>query len=280
MNKGIMVVAALASAFLVACGGGGGGSNNSIQPTAKPLAISMYGQPLVSGSSAGVVHAQLKAVASTKAAAPATGASDAQASVQSLQDALASRGVTAMVTAQVMDGTTLHQIVVGENNGLPPTPDQFKSDPSEWMIVNFQLDDMVTHVDDPAQAAAIQQFIQDLTVFTQRAAVSGKGVWAIVPIPTCDAKSGFSAADGLRYALTQAEIKSGLTPIGTSSFGIGYDAFGNPVESTDLSHLGADCRTPDAYLLNLRVQAVADWIADRYKAPPTGAASGASAAVN
>lgn len=275
MNKRIMIAAAFASAFLVACGGGGGGSN-SIQPAAKPLAISMYGQPLVSGSSAGVAHAQLNALTSTKAASPASGASNAQASVQSLQDALAARGVTATVTSQVMDGTTLHQIVMGENNGLPPTPDQFKSDPSEWMIVNFQLDDMVTPNNDPVQAAAIQQFIQDLVVFTQRAAVSGKGVWAIAPIPTCDAKPGFTAADGLWYALVQAGIKSGLTPIG-SSFSIGSDAFGNPVSSIDLSHLGADCRTPDDFLLNLRVQAVADWIADRYKAPPASAASGASA---
>ncbi|MFM0330641.1 hypothetical protein [Paraburkholderia strydomiana] len=190
--------------------------------------------------------------------------------MQTLQDALAARGVTATVTAQVMDGTTLHQIVMGENNGLPPTPDQFKSDPSEWILVNFQLDDMASRVDVPTQAAAIQQFIQDLTVFTQRAAVSGKGVYAVQPIQTCDAPSGFSASSGLQYALTQALQKSGLTIVGAIPFGVSYDAFGNPIMTADMAHLGADCRTPDDYLRNLQVQAIADRIADLYKASPSG----------
>jgi hypothetical protein len=269
----MMVAAGLAAVFLVACGGGSGDA----QPTAKALTISMYGKPLVSASSSATAHVQLAAVAKA-ASAPAAGTSDAQATVQTLQDALAARGVTATVTAQVMDGTTLHQIVMGQDNGLPPTPDQFKTDPSEWMVVNFKLDDMVTPASDPAQQAALTQFIQDLTVFAQRAAVSGKAVFAVRPIPTCDTEN--SASAGLSSAMTQALVNGApLRFIGEIPFGITWDTNGIPVVSPDLAHLGADCRTPDAYLQNLQVQSVADSIAAGYKeaAGTPSAASGASA---
>ncbi|ASW00031.1 hypothetical protein CJU94_18885 [Paraburkholderia aromaticivorans] len=238
----------------------------------------MYGKPLVSASSGAAAHAQLVAVARA-ASTPAAGASDAQATVQTLQDALAARGVTANVTAQVMDGTTLHQIVMGVDNGLPPTPDQFKTDPSEWMVVNFQLDDMVTPATDPAQRLAIQQFVQDLTVFAQRAAVSGKAVFAVNPIPTCDTE--FSAARGLSSAMTEASTNGApLRFIG--EYGVAF-LFGGPkvvaiASSPGIEHFGSDCRTPDAYIQNIQIQSIADTIAEGYKeaAATPSAASGAS----
>jgi hypothetical protein len=226
----------------------------------------MYGKPLVSSATGATAHAQVVALARA-ASTPDAGTSDAQATVQTLQDALAARGVTANITAQVMDGTTLHQIVMGENNGLPPTPDQFKLDPSEWMVVNFQLDDMVTPATDPAQQAAIQQFIQDLTVFAQRAAVSGKAVFAVNPIPTCDTQ--YSAARGpLRFI---------------GEYGVAFLFGGSQVQaiasSPGIEHFGADCRTPDAYIQNIQIQSIADTIAEGYKeaAAPASGASGASA---
>jgi len=269
----MMVAAGLAAVFLVACGGG----SSDAQPAAKALTISMYGKPLVSAASGATAHAQLAAVAQA-ASTSAAGASDAQATVQTLQDALAARGVTATVTAQIMDGTTLHQIVMGQDNGLPPTPDQFKTDPSEWMIVNFQLDDMATPSGDPAQQVAISQFVQDLTVFSQRAAVSGKAVFAVAPIQTCDTQ--YSASFGLGNAFARA-LNNGapIRIIGQIPLSIAFDTSGNAISSSDLAHLGADCRTPDAYLQNLQVQSVADSIAAGYKesvATPA-AASGASA---
>jgi hypothetical protein len=273
--KKMMIAAALASAFLVACGGGSGGGSNP-QPAAKTLTISMYGKPLVFGSTT-VAHAQFSVISNAEAATTTTAA---QTTVQTLQDALAARGVTANVTAQVMDGTTLHQIVMGENNGLPPTPDQFKTDPSEWMVVNFQLDDMVTPSSDPAQQAAMQQFAQDLIVFSQRAAVAGKAVFAVLPIPTCDTQ--YSAASGLNYAMNQAFINGApLRFIGQT--GVAFLFGGAQVQAADSSpgvdHFGADCRTPDAYVQNLQLQSVADSIAAGYKeaAAPATPASGASA---
>lgn len=255
------MVAALASASLAACGGGG---DSNPQPTAKALTISMYGTPFVSSSPAPVARAQFSMISKAEGAAPATAGSDAQATVQTLKNALASRGVTANITAQVMDGTTLHQIVMGENNGLPPTPDQFKLDPSEWMIVNFQLDDMVTPASDATQQAAMAQFTQDLIVFSQRAAVAGKAVFVVVPVFTCDTEN--SAAGGLWAATNKAFINGApLRFVGQTGISFGFSALGTVNPSPDIVHMGADCRTPDAYVQNLRVQSIADTIAQGYK---------------
>ncbi|MFP3432084.1 hypothetical protein SB781_20200 [Paraburkholderia sp. SIMBA_061] len=248
-----MIVAPALVALGVAACGGGGGSDTGV--TAKTLKISLYGDPFVSAAKS-TAKAQVVAAAASDAASAPSMASDTTATVQTLTDALQARGVPATVSPQVMDSTTLHQIVMGENNGLPPTPDQFKTDPSEWLVVNFKLDDMVTRADDPAQVAAEAQFSRDLSVFTQRAAVSGKRVFAVYPIPTCEVPNQNSAADGLIHAIGNASATSNLTPVG----GIPY------VNTVSVGHMGADCRTPDAYLLNLRTQTIADDIADRYKA--------------
>jgi hypothetical protein len=271
--KKMLVAVGVACSVLAACGGGGSDSGGT--STAKPVALSFYGSPLVSSApaaNAAVMMAQQTASdasAPSAASAPESASDAAAATVQALQAALAAKGVTATVLPQVMDSTTLHQIVIGENNGLPPTPDQFKTDPSEWMIVNFQLDDMVTPWTDPAQQAAVTQYANDLTVFVQRAAVSGKRVFAIQPIFTCDVPDRGGAAFGLDSALTQAKTRSTLAVIGSIPLDIAFDGAGHVIQSPDVEHLGADCRTPDAYLQNLRVQAVANDLANRLLPPPT-----------
>ncbi|MFM0218292.1 hypothetical protein [Paraburkholderia caledonica] len=266
---------AFAALGLAACGGGSDGG--SAQPAAKTMKLSLYGQPLVKSST--TAHTQVVPVAAAASSTTATNA-DATATVDALQAALTARGVTADVTAQVMDGTTLHQIVMGENNGLPPTPDQFKTDPSGYLIVNFQLDDMVTPGTDPAQIAAVKQFVQDLIVFAQRASVSGKLVYAVQPIQTCDAPNGTGASFALQSAIIQASQKTLIGQVGSIPFGVAFGSDGQPLPSPDLAHLGTDCRTPDAYLLNMRTNAIADYIAALYKesAAPASAASGASTA--
>jgi hypothetical protein len=236
----------------------------------------MYGKPLVSSTSATVAKVQLSVISKAEAATPASGTSDVNDTVQSLTDALAARGVTADITAQVMDGTTLHEIVTTEHNGVAPTADQFKTDPSSWLVVNFQLDDMVTPASDPAQQAAMSQFAQDLLVFSQWAAVAGKAVFAVVPIPTCDTQ--YSAASGLSAAMNQALINGApLRFIGQTgvTFVFGDGPPKAAATSPGLEHFGADCRTPDAYVQNLQVQSVADAIAAGYK-EAAAAASGAS----
>ncbi|MCP3721714.1 hypothetical protein M3I53_01000 [Paraburkholderia sp. CNPSo 3272] len=270
---------ALAAALLFAVGlaacGGGGGSGDSSKPAAKALTISMYGKPIVSSSTSTVAHARFSLISSAMAADTPSAASDAQTTVKSLTDALAERGVTANITTQVIDGTALHQIVTTEYNGKSPTPDQFKTDPGEWMIVNFQLDDMVTPATDPAQQAATAQFTADLLVFSQWAAVAGKAVFVVMPIQTCD--THYSASNGLYTAILNA-FNSGA-PIrftGAVPTGFGFDTNGKavPTVGTDLAHYGADCRTPDAYLQNAQLDSIAGDIASAYK--ETGSAGGAS----
>lgn len=254
---------------MAACGGGGDDAGP------EPLTISMYGKPIVSGSTTAVAHSQFSLISSAMAADAPNAASDAQATATSLTDALAARGVTANITTQVIDGTALHQIVTTEYNGKLPTPDQFKSDPSEWLVVNFQLDDMVTTWDDPAQQAAVKQFTQDLLVFSQWAAVDGKAVFVVQPILTCDMPN--SAAAGLQSAMYEA-LNNGapIRFIGQDPLSIGFDSNGKPIAAAgqDLSHLGADCRTPDDYLKNALLNSIADQIASVYK--ESGGASAAS----
>lgn len=279
--KKALAAALLFAVGLAACGGGGGGGGgDGAKPAAKALTISMYGKPIVSSSPSTVAHAQFSLISSAMAADTPSAASGAQATVTSLTDALATRGVTANITTQVIDGTALHQIVTTEYNGKSPTPDQFKTDPSEWMIVNFQLDDMVTSSADPAQQTAMKQFAADLLVFSQWAAVAGKAVFVVMPIQTCDTR--YSASAGLYTAILWA-FNDGA-PIrftGSVPTGFGFDVNGKPVpnDGTDLSHYGADCRTPDAYLQNAQVGSIADDIASAYKETGSaGAASDASAA--
>ncbi|POR54574.1 hypothetical protein B0G62_102182 [Paraburkholderia eburnea] len=277
--KKTLLAACLFTVGLAACGGGGG-SSDSAQPAAKSLTISMYGKPIVSASSATVAHAQFSLISEAVAADAANPASDAQATAKSLTDALAERGVKADITNQVIDGTALHQIVTTEYNGKSPTADQFKTDPSSWVIVNFQLDDMVTPASDPSQQAAMKQFTADLLVFSQWAAVAGKAVFVVQPIITCDTMN--SAASGL-YAAEGAALSNGapIRFIGSVPTGFGFDTNGKPVPNTgtDLSHYGADCRTPDTYLQNALVDSIADSIAFAYKeSSSTGAASDASVA--
>lgn len=270
----VIAAALLTGVALTGCGGGGSGSQ-STAPVANTVKLSFYGNPMVSAQGA-VVH---DAVASAPTAASTT--SDANtATVTDLTTALAAQGVTANVSVQVMDGTTLHQLIMGSNNGLPPTPDQFKTDPSEWIIANFALDDMATPATDATQSAAIAQFQQDLTVFIQRARTSGKVTFIVQPIPTCDQPNGYSAAYGLALAETNAAnaaggyLTGGLPATYVVQNGVSVDTFTQ-------GHMGADCRTPDTYLQNARTQSVAADIANRVKllASSPAAASDASGTV-
>jgi hypothetical protein len=233
------------------------------------MTLSFYGLPL-GGSTTKVAKAQSFSLISAAVAADSPASDAAATTVTSLQDALAAQGVPASVTAQVMDGTTLHAIVMGENNGLPPTPDQFGKDPSEWLIVNFQFDDMKTPMTDANQQTAASQFVNDLSVFVNRAHVSGKQVFVVAPIPTCDATpEQYKTANGLSNAISLAGNSALLFTVGGVS---------NTVATPD--HMGADCMTPDTYLLNLRTQTVAADIASRYKALNTDTAASAPVAAS
>lgn len=251
-------IAILLSLGLVACGGGG--DNSTSPPVNKIQTISFYGKPLTSTTAQASAHA---AVAHLDVASAPTATSDVPATpvLVSLTDALAAKGVTATVTPQILTATTLHALIIGTDAGLPPTPDQFKLDPSEWMIVNFELDDMTLDANDPVQQAASTQFRADLDIFIQRAFVAGKQPFIVLPFPTCDRPVGSTSAD----SLVDAELQVG----GGRAFPVG--AYSNIIALPDWkTRMGADCRTPDADLINMRTNAVADQMAARFALAQAG----------
>jgi hypothetical protein len=259
MKTAALVIAAALAVTLTACGGGG--SDSAPAPVAKKPTLSFYGNPLPTAPASGAV-ANVQVVRADVAAP----ASDPNAeTVTTLQDALAAQGVTATVTPQLMNGTTLHALIMGEDNGLPPTNDQFVTDPSGFLVVNFTLDDMITPRSDPNQQAALVQFTQDMTTFIQRAHVAGKLVFVILPIPTCDTVTGQSAADGLIEAANQAAGAAGGFGVGTLPSNGVADANGVVTNTFTQGHLGSDCRTPDAWLLNAWTQSIATPIAAAMK---------------
>jgi hypothetical protein len=257
------------AAVLSACGGGGG-SDAPSKPVEKVPTIAFYGNALVHAAVVqGAAHADVTASDGTAASAPVadapTTASDAAATVQTLTDALAAQGVTANVTQAVMDGTTLHTLVMSVDGGKSPTADQYTTvDQTEWTIVNFQLDDMVTSDLDPVQQAAIQQFTRDLIVFVQRQYVAGKRTFVVMPLPTCEANNQYTASSGLTEGIGNASSTVLFYDTGVINNDVSFDANGVPTY-TLASHMGADCRTPDAYLQNLRTTAIATDIATRLK---------------
>jgi hypothetical protein len=156
-----------------------------------------------------------------------------------------------------MDGTALHALVLARNGGASPPNSAYGTvDPTNWNIVNFQLDDMVTPWTDPTQLADVEQFQNDLAVFTEWSYVDEKKTFVIAPIPTCD-------GDPLNLTNTTAvgalQIAEGQASAISASYGVGA------VSSAEAAgHMGADCRTPDAYILNLQTTRIASDIAARW----------------
>jgi hypothetical protein len=248
--KKMLALSVIAALFLSACGGGG--DSSSAAAPAPVLKLSYSGSPLQAPAPA-VAHAAVIHAASDT---PAPG-TDATTTVTDLTAALAATGVTANVTVQTMDGTALHQIVMARNGGASPANSLYGTvDPTNWNIVNFQLDDMVTPWTDPTQQAAVAQFQSDLAVFTQWSYVDGKKTFVVVPIPTCD-------GDPLNYTNTTAAgallVAEGQAGAVSLSFEVGSVT---AIEAA--GHMGSDCRTPDAYILNLRTQRIASDVAARW----------------
>lgn len=245
-----LIIASVAAALcLSACGGGSDTPANTSTVAAKSMGISFYGNPLQTNPAATVAHA-LVAHASAATDSAASGAAATTAS--GLTAALAADGVTANITVQTMDGTALHAVVMGTDNGVPPPNASLTVLPDTWLVVNFVLDDMVTPASDPTQAAAIAQFQTDMTTFIQQAHLAGKQTLIVVPIPTCDAPGQTNAT----AALTQAESNAGANAVG-------YFVGGLP-QDYQVGHMGADCMTPDAYILAAQMKGIAYSIAFRY----------------
>ncbi|HDR9185510.1 hypothetical protein [Burkholderia vietnamiensis] len=250
MKKILAALAIPLCISMAACGGGDGDSPAA--PSKFAVRLTFSGVPLVSAPKT----ARMAATDVASGASATDSSSAGQATVNALQQKFSDAGTGITVYPGVIDGTTLHQIVMSVNNGVGPTDDEIKNAKipvvsSEWMVVNFQLDDMQTGRNDPAQIAALDQFKKDLIVFQNRAYIEGKNIYKVAPIRTCDLPAGQTAADGLIDVLLD---------VPGSGYVMGVDS------APDASHMGADCRTPDQATLDAHVSAIVTPIVASYNA--------------
>nr|KUY60098.1 hypothetical protein WG70_06945 [Burkholderia oklahomensis EO147] len=232
------------------CGGDDGGSPAASNKFAVKLTFS--GAPLVTQQKISRMAATDAVSGAGSVPAPSAG----QATVNALQQKFTEAGTGITVYPGVIDGTTLHQIVMSVNDGVGPTDEELRNVklptvPSEWVIINFQLDDMQTGRYDPAQIAAMAQFRKDLVVFQDRIYLEGKSLYKVLPIRTCDLPAGQTAADGL------IDI---LASVPGSGYLMGLDY------APDKSHMGGDCRTPDQATKDAYLNAIVAPIVASYNA--------------
>lgn len=246
------ILVALAFPLSLSACGGGDDAGAPAAPSKFAVRVTYSGLPLIKSKQA----SRMAAVDAASAADSAGDESAGQATVDALQKKFAAAGTGITVYPGVIDGTTLHQLVMAVNNGVGPTQNEMDHAklpmaPSEWVVLNFQLDDMQTGRNDPAQAAAIEQFRKDITVFQNRLYLEGKQIYTVLPIRTCELPAGQTAADGLSDALRGAP---------GSSYLLGLR------DAPDRLHMGPDCRTPDQATLDAHMDAIVTPVVASYNA--------------
>lgn len=135
--------------------------------------------------------------------------SSTQATIDALQAAFKARGADIGVYPGVVDGAALHQLVMAENGGVGPTHDEVFNanvNVSEWVLMNFEFDDMTGYIDTPEKQAAVDQFKQDLAVYGAREYMKGRVVHAVLPIVSAS-RSGSSGTSTRRVLLMSADIR-------------------------------------------------------------------------
>ncbi|HDR9061062.1 TPA: hypothetical protein QDB03_002676 [Burkholderia vietnamiensis] len=248
-----IILAALAIPLCISVAACGGGDDSSPPAPSKfAVKLTFSGNPLVASQKT----LRMVATDGASGASVVDTTTAGQATVNALQQKFSAAGTGITVYPGVIDGTTLHQIVMSVNNGIGPTDDELRNAKrpvvsSEWMVVNFQLDDMQTGRNDPAQIAAMDQFKKDLIIYQNRIYLEGKSLYKILPIRTCDLPAGQTAADGLIDVL-------GSVPGSGYLMGLDY--------APDKSHMGADCRTPDQETQDAYLNAIVTPIVAGYNA--------------
>ncbi|CAB3750767.1 hypothetical protein GQ57_15850 [Burkholderia sp. MSh2] len=227
-------LAALAFPLLLSLSACGGGDDvgAAAAPSKFAIKLTYSGLPLIKAQQS----SKMSAVDVGTGRASSQPSSDGQATVDALQKKFSEAGTGVTVYPGVIDGTTLHQIVMSVNDGVGPTEDEMRNAKhpvvlDEWVVLNFELDDMQTGRSDPAQVAALAQFKKDLIVFQNRLSLENKQFYKVLPIRTCELPEGQTAADGL------IEV---LKSVPNSGYLLGLR------DAPDKAHMGADCRTPDA----------------------------------
>ncbi|KVE53315.1 hypothetical protein [Burkholderia vietnamiensis] len=260
-----LIAAVLTGLALSACGGG---DSSSTSASAGPaIRLKYSGVPLVATQRA---RAMAAAVDSSSAASAAVATGDVQPTITALQDALKARGADIAVYPGIVNGSTLHDIVMSENGGVGPTLAEIansKTNISEWALVYFELDDMSGYIDSAERRAAVEQFKRDLQVYGAREYLKGRVIFAARPVVSCAGvkevrtiddngyavvNSYWPASQALYEAINGAAVDGVVTPIGG-------------IAKPDAPHMGADCNTADQAVRDAHLASIADPLVERYK---------------
>ncbi|KKL33973.1 hypothetical protein WR30_25915 [Burkholderia contaminans FFH2055] len=210
---------------------------------------------------------------SSAASAPGVSSGDVQPTITALQNAFKARGADIGVYPGVIDGTTLHQLVMAEGNGAPPTVNEIvnsKTNISEWVLVNFEFDDMSGFIDTDDKREKALQFERDLNTYVKREYLKGRVVFAALPIVSCAADKEGSSTDGNGNTVSApvpSASKALYNAISTASRGDNVFQFATVggTLNADPSHMGADCSTPDQAVKDAHLASIADPLVERYR---------------
>ncbi len=204
------------------------------------------------------------------ASSPGASAGDVQPTIAALQDAFKARGADIAVYPGVVNGSKLHDIVMSENGGVGPTTAEIlnsKTNISEWALVYFELDDMSGYIDSAQRSAEVSQFKRDLQVYGAREYLKGRVIFAARPIVSCaGSKEVRTVNDGGMVVVNTYKPTSQV--LYEVIEGAGNEGVVSPIGGIyrpDVSHMGADCSTPDQTVRDAHLASIADPLVDRYK---------------
>ncbi|KVK77796.1 hypothetical protein [Burkholderia sp. MSMB1498] len=264
MKKKLLATFCVAAA-LSACGGG----DDVAAPanTGPTIRLTYSGDPIITARVA-------RAMAASDGASPVVPSGlNAQATIDALQAAFKARGADIGVYPGVIDGTALHQLVQAENGGVGPSRDEVLKanvNVSEWVLMNFQLDDMAGYVDTPEKRAAVSQFQRDLEIYAAREYLKGRVVHAVLPIVSCQPVKVERYTDDTgvvrerSYRTASSELYGAVYAASLNDI-VGFRTVGGQRDS-DPAHMGADCSTPDQIAQDAQINSIVDPLTINYKA--------------
>ncbi|MGN7985127.1 hypothetical protein [Burkholderia sp. 22313] len=263
MKKKLLAMFCVAAA-LSACGGGDDTASTNAGPAIR---MTYSGNPIITARVA-------RAMAAADASSPAVPSPpSAQATIDALQAAFKARGADVGVYPGVIDGSTLHQLVQAENGGVGPTQADVinaNTNITEWVLMNFQLDDMTGYVDTPEKRAAVDQFQSDLQIYAAREYLKGRVVHAVLPIVSCQPSQTERVVDAnggvtVQEHFTASRELYGAINAASSRGVVGFRTVGGLWQS-DPAHMGADCSTPDQATQDAQIDSIVEPLTINYKA--------------
>jgi len=236
---------------LTACGGGDDGGPASSGPAIK---LTYSGAPLVTSQRARTMAAVTDL--SSAASAPGVSTSDVQPTIAALQNAFKARGADIGVYPGVINGSTLHDIVMSENNGVGPTDGEIAAanvNISTWTLVNFQFDDMRGYIDSAEKQAMVGQFLRDIKIYSDREYMKGNVVFVPLSLGTC-----------LPNRADASTAAQAFNDVARTVGAFNYESMAVP-PAVDPTHMGADCQSPDDTAQQAYFDHVVDFLVSHYE---------------